>query len=224
MRADELCTFLASLPPAKRDAAIERYLGLGDADEIPPGEHRVGYHPSGVAPIVHALIEAPVTADDVFIDIGAGLGKAVLLARLLTGATARGVEIQPSLVDRARRAAARLGVEVSFTCAEAQRADLDDGTVFFLYAPFTGPVLAAVMARLEAVARRRAIVICALGFDLPRGAPWLLPRPTDAFWLTIYDAALPGATPRPSPRRPSLASEAAFAIAAERRGDLLRPR
>lgn len=222
MRADALCAFLASLPPAARDAAVERHLGLGEADDAAPGEHRVGYHPSGVAPIVRALIEAPVTADDVFVDIGSGLGKAVLLARLLTGATARGVEIQPSLIERARRAAARLGVEVSFTCGEAQHADLDDGTVFFLYAPFTGPVLAEVMARLELVARRRAIVICALGLDLPRRARWLRPRPTDAFWLTIYDAALPGAAPRPEATRPPLSSEAALAIAEERGGDLPR--
>jgi SAM-dependent methyltransferase len=222
MRADELCSFLASLPPSARDAALERYLRLGDADDAAPGEHQIGYHPSGVAPIVRALIGAPVTADDVFVDIGSGLGKAVLLARLLTGATARGIEIQPALVHRARRAAARVGVDVYFTCDEARRADLDDGTVFFLYAPFTGPVLAEVMARIEAVARRRAIVICALGLDLPRGATWLRARPTDAFWLTIYDAALPGSAPRPAAARPPLSSEAAFAIAWERSRDLPR--
>ena len=107
---------------------------------------------------------------------------------------------------------------MSFTCGEARHADLDDGTVFFLYAPFTGPVLAEVMDRLEIVARRRAIVICALGLDLPPRARWLRPRPTDAFWLTIYDAALPGAAPRPEASRPPLASEAALAIAEERGG------
>ena len=45
--------------------------------------------------------------DDVVVDLGAGLGKVALLARMLTGATVRGVEVQESLVRRAREAAGR---------------------------------------------------------------------------------------------------------------------
>ena len=153
----------------------------------------IGYHAAGVAPIVRALLEVPVTAGDVLVDLGSGLGKVVLLARMLTGATARGVEVRPALVDGARAAAARLGVDARFTCADAREADLDDGTVFFLYAPFTGPVLASVLSRLEAVARARPIDVCALGLDLERLASWLVPRTIDAFWLTIYDSARHGA-------------------------------
>ena len=145
----------------------------------------------------------PVATDDVFVDLGAGLGKVVMLARLLTGATARGIEIQPVLVDRARAAASALGIDASFTEADVRDADLDDGTVFFLYAPFTGPVLADVLERMHAVAKRRSIVVCALGVDLERDARWLAPRPSDAFWLTIYDSMVPGVPARPLPARSS---------------------
>ena len=50
--------------------------------------------------------------------------------------------------------------------------------MFYMYAPFTGPVLSEVLARLFHVASERAIVICALGVDLHGAAAWLAPRPT----------------------------------------------
>jgi SAM-dependent methyltransferase len=194
-----LLDWLASLPADARDEALERRLGIRDAfvGASPAGDHLLPYHPSGVAPIVHAALEVPITADDVVIDLGSGAGKVILVTRLLTGATARGVELQAPLVERARRSARDLGIDVSFVEADARAAHIDDGTVFYLYTPFTGPVLAEVLARLHAIATRRAIVVCALGVDLARLAPWLTPRPLDAFWLTLYDSVVPGAAPRP---------------------------
>ncbi len=191
MRGAELLAWLSALPLDERDAAVEARLGLAapppDCD-APPGEHLIGYHASGVAPILQALTEVPVGSDDVVVDLGSGLGKVVLLAHLVTGATARGIEIQSALVDRSRATAARLGVDVVFTHADVRDADLDDGTVFFLYAPFTGPVLAEIVCRLHAIARQREIVVCALGVDLDRvKGSALVARPIDSFWLTIYD-------------------------------------
>jgi SAM-dependent methyltransferase len=195
--AADLLAWLASLPPGERDAAIETHLGIAvePSDSSPPGDHLVGYHGSGVAPIVHALAEVPVGGEDVFIDLGSGLGKVVILAALLTGAAARGVELQPALVQGARSAAARLGIDVRFDVGDAREADVADGTVFFLYVPFTGPVLSTVLERLHEVARRRAIVVCALGVDLDQ-AGWLARREVNAFWLAVYDSIVPGAQVR----------------------------
>jgi SAM-dependent methyltransferase len=190
---------LGALPEHARDQAVEELLELGAASSAPPGEHLVGHHASGVDAILRMLREAPVREGDVLVDLGSGLGKVVLLASLLTGARARGVEIQPELARRSRaaaerlRAAGALRAEIDIVTGDVRDAPLDDGTVFYLYTPFTGPVLAAVLARLRAVAARRAperIVVCALGLDLDRAGPWLVPRPTDAFWLTIYDSDL----------------------------------
>jgi SAM-dependent methyltransferase len=212
----ELLAWLACLPPDERDAAAEERLGISlAANSTPPGEHLIGHHASGVAPIVRTLIEVPVLADDVVLDLGSGLGKFVLLARLLTGATVRGVELQPSLVERARCASEALGIEVELIQGDARDAPIDDGNVFFLYAPFTGPVLEAVALRLRAVAQTRAIVVAALGVDLARVAPWLVPRQTDSFWLSIYDSAEPGVPPRPRGAAHSL-GHAGRAIAFER--------
>jgi SAM-dependent methyltransferase len=190
-----LLDWISTLPEDGREAAVEARLGIADgADGALPGEHMLGYHASGVDPVLRALAEVPVRADDVFVDLGCGLGKVVMLAALVTGAKARGIEVQPALVERARAAAARLGIDARFDCADARDADLDDGTVFYLYTPFTGPVLAAVLDRLRGVAERRAIVVCALGHDL--AATWLVRRELDHFWLTIYDSVVDGVPAR----------------------------
>lgn len=144
---------------------------------------RVPFHESSDAAIAGALREARVGAGDVFIDLGSGLGK-VVRAAAKTGARARGIEIDPLLVEKARS----LGGE--FTCADACEADLSDGTVFYLYCPFTGQVLDAVMRRLRDV--RHPIRVCALGIDLERSAPWLRRRPLESFWLAVYDSHLRG--------------------------------
>ncbi len=181
-----------SMTPEDRDHAIEAALGIdrppADADiRRPPGDDLIGLHSSSADAILGALREAKVTRGDTFIDLGSGTGKAVMLARLLTGATARGIEIQRDLVEQASAAATRAGIDVSFTHGDARDAAIDDGTVFFMYTPFVGAALHAVLARLEAVARRRPIVVCALGFELHRDAPWLVRRAVDSFWLDVYD-------------------------------------
>jgi SAM-dependent methyltransferase len=216
MRGPDLLAWLAALPPAERDAALEEHLGIARPPApVVPGEHLIGYHASGVAPIVRTLIEVPVVADDVVIDLGAGLGKVILLARLLTGAAARGIELQADLVRAGREAARRRGIDAQLVQGDAREADLDDGTVFFLYLPFTGPVLAKVVERLRAVASRRAIVVCALGVDVERDAPWLVRRSVDSFWLTIYDSRIPHVPPRPRPERSPMLGPAADTVAFE---------
>jgi hypothetical protein len=198
LRGAELIGWLAGHPPAARDAAIETLFGIAQPPATPAvlGESRMPYMPSAIAPIVRAVLDVPITRDDVFVDLGAGLGKVAMAVHLLTGARARGVELQPRLVAAASAQASALNLAgVSFIESDALDADLEDATVIFLYLPFTGDVLAGVLQRIEAVARRRQLVLCALGLDL-RGADWIAPRPTEEFWLSIYDTRVAGAEPR----------------------------
>jgi hypothetical protein len=200
LRGTALLDWLASRPPAARDAAVEQLLGIEKPAEslgTPLGGERMPYMPSAIAPVVRTVLDVPITPEDVFVDLGAGLGKAVMTVHLLTGARARGVEVQPSLVAEARERAAELRLDgVEFVCGDALDAHVEDATVVFLYLPFTGAVLQGVLRRLEAIARRRQLVVCALGVDLR--ADWLVERPSEEFWLSIYDSRIEGAVPRPS--------------------------
>jgi SAM-dependent methyltransferase len=182
-----LLQWLADIPPADRDRALEDWLGLPADPGLRPGADLIGHIPSGVSAIVQAAFAAPVLPDDLFVDVGSGAGKVALTMHLLTGARCHGLELQPDLVARARAAARRLQVPVTFEAGDARTTPLPDARVFYLYDPFTGAALEQALERLQAVASRRPIVVCALGVDLT--APWLTPRPTEAFWLTVYDSA-----------------------------------
>jgi hypothetical protein len=217
LRGAELLAWLQAHPSGHRDAAIEQLLGIARPPAAlggAPGAERMPYMPSAISQSVRAVLDVPITRHDVFVDLGSGLGKVTMIVHLLTGARSRGVELQSALVREASTQARELALDgVSFAEGDALEADVDDATVVFLYLPFTGDVLARVLQRLETVARRRQLVLCALGFDLR--ADWIAARPTEEFWLTIYDTRIPGAAPRPV-RAPLPFGSLGEAIARER--------
>jgi len=126
--------------------------------------------------ILDMIDHVPVRPDDVFYDIGSGLGHVVMLVAWLTGIQAKGVEIDPGYCQKARRFAAELGVEnVQFVGVDARTAGYQDGTIFFMFTPFTGQMLQAVLSRLETEARERPITLCTYGtvtLDVAQ-QPWL---------------------------------------------------
>jgi SAM-dependent methyltransferase len=87
---------------------------------------------------------------DVFFDLGSGLGQVPLLVNLLAGVDAKGIEFEPAYCEHAKRYAEELKLpRVEFIQADARDADYTAGTVFFLYTPFEGGILATVLERLR---------------------------------------------------------------------------
>jgi SAM-dependent methyltransferase len=200
LRGPALLELVLSMPVRDRDVWVDELLGLDEAPpdvvDLPRGS--VPYLPAAVDEIVAMIAEVPVQADDEFVDIGSGLGRAAVLAHLLSGARARGVEIQEPLVRDARARAAALNL-TGVTFVHASAADVvPDGSVFFLYAPCNGEMLTAVLHHVEAIARRRPIVVCALGLEF-RDVTWLRPRKTSSVSLAVYDSHVPGVPCRPEP-------------------------
>lgn len=184
LRGPALLEALLALPFDRRDAWVDELLAVpgvpADLPNLPSGT--VPYLPCEVDAILRSLREAPLGADDVFVDLGAGLGRPALLAHLLTGARAVGVELQPHLVDYARRSASQL--DVSFICGDAS-VEIPDGTVFFIYASFNGAALTRVLARLRQIAACHPIVLCAVDFEVDE--EWLTPRRSGSD-LVLYDS------------------------------------
>jgi SAM-dependent methyltransferase len=193
LRGAALLERLLSVPVHDRDVWTDELLGFTelppDVRDLPRGS--VPYLPSGVEEILAMVREVPVRPDDQLVDLGSGLGRVLILAHLLSGARASGVEIQEPLVRGARDRCAALAVEsVSFVHADAADVELD-GSIFFLYAPFNGDMLTRVLRRIEDVARRRPIVLCAVGLEL-HGVGWLAPRKTSGVVsLKLYDSCAP---------------------------------
>lgn len=188
LRGPALLDALHAVPFGDRDAWVDELLEIDppppDAPDLPRGA--VPYLPCGVDEIVALVQDAPVGPGDELVDLGSGLGRVAILVHLLSGARTRGVEIQAPLVDRARARCAALGLTaVSFVHANAADCELD-GSIFFLYAPFNGDLLARVVRRLETVAQRRSIVVAAVGLELP-DVPWLAARITSSAALALYE-------------------------------------
>src|SRR5262245_1127557 len=98
---------LESVPRLERDNWLDLALGIGavpeDGPELPRG--CVPYVPCPVQEVLDAVRGAAIGEDDVFIDLGSGLGRTTLLVQLLTGAATIGLEIQPALVQGSRQLA-----------------------------------------------------------------------------------------------------------------------
>jgi hypothetical protein len=136
----------------------------------------VQYEATPARAILAMIDEARIGPEDVFYDLGAGLGHVAVLVHLLTGARTFGIELEPAFCAYARASAARLGLSrVTFVTADARHADYGEGNVFFLFTPFRGTILRAVLRRLQEQAVLRPIRVCSYGtctHEIAK-APWL---------------------------------------------------
>ncbi|NID15840.1 hypothetical protein [Luteibacter yeojuensis] len=129
-----------------------------------PPPDMVFYQPTPARHIIDGVNRARIAADDVVMDLGAGLGHVPILVNVLTGARTSGVEREPGYVARAMEAARGLGLrDVNIAVGDARDADLSDASVFYLFTPFVGTVLRDVVAKIEREARRRPVRVVSLG-------------------------------------------------------------
>lgn len=145
------------LPPQRWVPDVERDTQLSVAH---PGESIVNV--ATPYEVCRNLVDAlDLTADDRFVDLGCGMGRILLYAALLTPARFRGVEMVEDRVTAARRAVAHLGLgdRVSLTHGNALDDPLDDGTVYFMFRPFSVETEATVLGTLHEQARRRDLTL-----------------------------------------------------------------
>jgi hypothetical protein len=124
----------------------------------------VPFQPTPVRHILDLIDASLLSEDDVFVDLGSGLGHVPLLVSMLAGVRSIGIEVQAAYVASAQECAQSLRLSrVQFVAADARTADLSIGTVFYLYSPFRGSILADMLNLLRSESTRRSIKICSLG-------------------------------------------------------------
>ena len=160
------------------DELVRGVLAFKEPEKAPaPLEaEMVFYQPTPVRHILRLIELTSLTAADVLVDLGSGLGHVPLLATILTGARTVGIEAETSYVACARECGQRLRLSnVSFLEQDARSADLSTGTVFYLHTPFTGYVLRTVLNRLRVEGRARSIRVCTYGpcASFIAGEDWL---------------------------------------------------
>jgi hypothetical protein len=149
------------------DVLVAGILGtdrLLDDDSAEPLPEMIPYQPTPARIILEIVKQIDLSPNDVFVDIGSGLGVVPTLVSLLSGAASIGIEFQPSYCRHANECVRRLNLSnVRFVCQDAQQADFSVGTVFYMYTPFKGAMLQQVLERLQAEGRRRRICLCTYG-------------------------------------------------------------
>jgi SAM-dependent methyltransferase len=160
------------------DAFVNGIMGIGQTPEetVSLQSGMIGYIPTPACAIFALLEHAQLNTHDVFYDLGSGLGRVALLVGLLTPAQARGIEIEPAFCAYAQQRAQTLRLpHVTFINCDVRETDYADGTLFFMYTPFTGRMLQDVLAQLRQTASRRVIRVAAYGPCTPHIAAqsWL---------------------------------------------------
>ncbi|MDP9105675.1 MAG: class I SAM-dependent methyltransferase [Candidatus Eremiobacteraeota bacterium] len=144
------------------------FLGELDPEAIGPSlEFATHYEPTPVAQAEALLDASPVPPERAtFVDLGAGMGRVVLLAAQRPFRAVIGVEISPALVEIARENLAtvhdgqRMARDLKIVGADAAAYAFPRGDlVIFMYNPFRGPVLAGVLANLRTSAKERDVVL-----------------------------------------------------------------
>jgi SAM-dependent methyltransferase len=185
------------------DVFVNGIMGIGQTPEetIILQSGMIGYIPTPACAIFALLEHARLDANDIFYDLGSGLGRVALLVGLLTPAQARGIEIEPAFCAYAQQCAQTLRLpRVSFINGDVREADYADGTLFFMYTPFTGRMLQEVLAQLQQVSHRGVIRIAAYGPCTPHVAAqsWLQPIACQTFahdTLAIFTSHLSAGRP-----------------------------
>jgi hypothetical protein len=141
-----------------------RHLGVGHRHD----RHATAYY--GVAPSVFRSLvgrwrksrpAAPIQ-EFTFVDMGAGMGRAMLLAAELPFRAVVGVELNPALVRIAKknlalwRAAGKARAPLRMVCGDAVEFEMPPGPCLaFLFNPFGAPVMRRLLAAWRKVFARR---------------------------------------------------------------------
>jgi histone methylation protein DOT1 len=161
------------------DALVAGVFDFASVDDTgaAPGADMVFYQPTPARHVLSMIDKLRLQSGDTLVDLGSGLGHVPMLVNILTGASTIGIELQAPLAEQARAMARSLRLHgVSLLHGDAREAELSAGDVFYLYTPFKGAVMDAVLARLADEATRRPLRIATFGPCTWRvnQEPWLV--------------------------------------------------
>jgi predicted RNA methylase len=157
---------------AEHGIVTEALIFLGELDPSAIGaalEDATHYEPTPLAQFDALLHAVPLSAQEqTFVDIGAGMGRIVLLASLHPFRQILGVEVSPALCETARENLAvwrrrRADIacrDVRIVCKDALQTPVPGGdVVFYLYNPFGEASLRRLADRIAAESSGRVTLI-----------------------------------------------------------------
>jgi SAM-dependent methyltransferase len=141
-----------------RDRLKDREFGISCAQRKAEGA-RVSADSAKYQPVsyrdLHEILEAlPIAPDDVFLDFGAGMGRAVCVAATYPFRAVIGVELAPDLCEIARQNIKRIAPKLLCSRVEIVESDAlaypipPEVSLFFFFNPFSGATLDGVLGNI----------------------------------------------------------------------------
>lgn len=188
-RPADLAKELEGRPNVEWDAYVQR---LFEVSDVPEAESErpakmVHYLPSPFRSILE--LAARVGPDDVFYDVGSGLGLVTVLVAWMTGAKSKGLEREPAYHRQALALAERFpALRVEPILGDAREHDYRDATVVYVYDTFRDELLDQLLAKLAAVAAEHPLTVISRGRSSPQiGAQtWLTQTELTPTGLTVF--------------------------------------
>jgi Histone methylation protein DOT1 len=113
---------------------------------------QVHYVPTPYRKVIRTLRHVKLGHDDVFVDLGSGLGRTVFTASWLGAQRSVGVEINAALTASAQENYQRSRLrdrDIEFVCMGAQEYDFHEASVIYMFHPFGAGTLETVIQRME---------------------------------------------------------------------------
>lgn len=148
------------------DELWDRRLGISTFGHHPatgaPGDREwyVHYIPSPYRDIFDVLKAAKLSSDDVFTDLGCGLGRVAFAASWMGARRATGVELVPWLAEGAKENRRRCKLQdrdIEFFERNAVDHNLADTTLLYMFHPFGGQILAEVLEKARSDRKAAAV-------------------------------------------------------------------
>lgn len=110
------------------------------------------------------LHELCPSQNDIVYDLGAGYGRVLFYGALTTEAQYRGIEIVVERVAECKRILNKWNLDnITLIVSNVLEEDISDGTIFFLFNPFTYTTLVKTIAKIETAAKQHPIKIVSWG-------------------------------------------------------------
>ncbi len=161
---------------------FEQVIGLNYDRGFHPDYERemIQYVATSADQFAATIMTLPLTQHDLFVDLGSGLGRLPILASLLTGAEAVGIEYQRCFCDAAHEYAENLHLnQVSFINDDFRNVDLAGASVVFAFDPCVGAMRNSLIEKLRKQARHKPLTVLALGQigELLSNQSWIYSNP-----------------------------------------------
>ncbi|MHB9134420.1 MAG: SAM-dependent methyltransferase [Armatimonadota bacterium] len=139
-----------------RDALHERRMGVSTVgikhfEDMSQNKDSVHYEPTDYDLIPPLLDYLELQPDDVFVDLGCGKGRVLVVAARYPIRKVIGLELVPEIAEAARENMQRLTTQAPVEILQGDAVDFDprEGTVFYFYHPFGERTLTTVLNNMR---------------------------------------------------------------------------